>query len=51
MAPRVATGHLATHNMAVAGVRKSFTTLSDQFIFIDENTRGILSLQTAAHAL
>src|ERR1700681_3009018 len=51
MAPRFATGHLATHNMAVAGVRKSFTTLSDEFLFIDENTRGILSLQTAAHAL
>src|ERR1700732_514496 len=51
MAPRFATGHLATHNMAVAGVRKSFTTLSDEFVFIDENTRGILSLQTAAHAL
>jgi hypothetical protein len=51
MAPRFATGHLATHNMAVGGIRKSFTTLPDEFLFIDENTRGILSLQTAAHAL
>src|SRR6195256_1489909 len=51
MAPRFATGHLATHNMAVDGVRKSFTTLSDEFLFINENTRGILSLQRAADAL
>ncbi len=51
MAPRFSTGHLATHNRAVAGVRKSFTSLPDEFLFIDENTRGILSLQRAADAL
>ncbi len=51
MAPRFSTGHLATHNRARAGVRKSFTTLPDEFLFIDENTRGILSLQRAADAL
>jgi hypothetical protein len=51
MAPRFSTGHLATHNRARAGVRKSFTSLSDEFLFIDENTRGILSLQRAADAL
>jgi hypothetical protein len=51
MAPRFSTAHLATHNLAVAGVRKSFTTLPDEFLFIDENTRGILSLQMAADAL
>jgi hypothetical protein len=51
MAPRFATGHLATHNKARAGVRKSFTSLPDEFLFIDENTRGILSLQRAADAL
>ncbi len=51
MAPRFATAHLATHNRAVAGVRKSFTSLPDEFLFIDENTRGILSLQRAAEAL
>jgi hypothetical protein len=51
MAPRFATSHLATHNRAVAGVRKSFTSLADEFLFIDENTRGILSMQTAADAL
>jgi hypothetical protein len=51
MAPRFATSHLATHNMAVAGVRKSFTSLRDEFLFIDENTRGILALQLAADAI
>lgn len=51
MAPRFSTAHLATHNQALAGVRKSFTSLRDEFLFIDENTRGILSLQRAADAL
>lgn len=51
MAPRFATAHLATHNFALDGVRKSFTSLKDEFLFIDENTRGILALQTAADAL
>jgi hypothetical protein len=51
MAPRFSTGHLATHNRAVAGLRKSFTSLPDEFLFIDENTRGIVSLQAAAEAL
>jgi hypothetical protein len=51
MAPRFATSHLATHNLAINGVRKSFTSLPDEFLFIDENTRGILALQTAADAL
>jgi hypothetical protein len=51
MAPRFSTGHLATHNRAVAGIRKSFTSLHDEFLFIDENTRGILSLQRAADAV
>jgi hypothetical protein len=51
MAPRFATAHLATHNLAVAGVRKSFTSLPDEFLFIDENTRGILGFQQTADAL
>jgi hypothetical protein len=51
IAPRFATSHLATHNRARAGVRKSFTSLPDEFLFLDENTRGILSLQRAADAL
>jgi hypothetical protein len=51
MAPRFSTAHLATHNRARAGVRKSFTSLADEFLFIDENTRGILALQRAAAAI
>lgn len=51
MAPRFSTGHLATHNRALAGIRKSFTSLPDEVLFIDENTRGILLLQTTADAL
>jgi hypothetical protein len=51
MAPRFATAHLATHNLAIAGLRKSFTSLPDEFFFIDQNTRGILSFQRAADAL
>jgi hypothetical protein len=51
MAPRFSTAHLSTHNKARAGVRKSFTLLPDEFLFIDENTRGILSLQRVADAL
>ena len=51
MAPRFATSHLATRNKAIAGIRKSFTSLADEFLFIDENTRGILCFQQAADAL
>jgi Monodechloroaminopyrrolnitrin synthase PrnB len=51
MAPRFATAHLTIHNRARAGLRKSFTSLADESLFIDENTRGILSLQRAADAL
>ena len=32
-------------------MRKSFTSLADEFLFIDENTRGILSFQRTADAL
>lgn len=51
MVPRFATSHLATHNLAVRGVRKSFTSLPDEFLFHDENTRAILCVQRAADAL
>jgi len=51
MAPRFATAHLATHNLAIGGIRKSFTSLPAEFLFIDENTRGILAFQRAADAL
>lgn len=51
MAPRFSTAHLAHFNLSVAGVRKSFTSLPDEILFIDENTRGIMLLQLAADAL
>jgi hypothetical protein len=51
MAPRFATAHLATRNRAIAGTRKSFTSLADEFLFIDENARAILCMQRAADAL
>jgi len=51
MAPRFATAHLATHNKAEAGLSQKLTSLPDEFLFIDENTRGILSLQRVAEAL
>jgi monodechloroaminopyrrolnitrin synthase PrnB-like protein len=49
--PRFATAHLTTHNRAADGVQKSFTTLADEFVFIDYNTMGILSFKRAADAL
>src|ERR1700722_14474334 len=51
MAPRFSTAHLSTHNPALAGIRKSFPSVPDELLFLDENTRGILSLQRAADAL
>lgn len=51
VAPRFATAHLATHNRAVNGVQKSFTSLPDEFVFIDYNTMGILAYKRAADAL
>lgn len=49
--PRFATSHLATHNAAVNGRQKSFTSLADEFLFLDYNTRGILAYKRAADAL
>ncbi|WP_321390412.1 PrnB family protein [Emcibacter sp.] len=51
VAPRFATAHLADRNRAVNGVQKSFTSLKDEFIFIDYNTMGIFSYMRAADAL
>ena len=51
VAPRFATSHLTTHNRAVDGRYKSFTTLKDEFIFTDYNARGILGYKRAADAL
>ncbi len=51
MAPRFATAHLATRNPAVNGRQKSFTSLKDEYIFLDNNTRGIFAFMRAADAL
>lgn len=51
VAPRFATAHLATHNRAIDGVQKSFTSLTDEFVFINYNTLGILSYMRAGDAL
>jgi hypothetical protein len=49
--PRFATSHLATHNLARGGRQKSFTSLRDEFLFLDYNTRGIFAYMRAADAL
>lgn len=49
--PRFATSHLATHNRARDGRQKSFTSLEDEILFLDYNTRGILGYMRAADAL
>ncbi len=49
--PRFATSHLSTHNMAVDGKPKSFTSLKDEKFFLDYNTRGIFAYKRAADAL
>ncbi|HUG63681.1 MAG TPA: monodechloroaminopyrrolnitrin synthase PrnB family protein [Gaiellaceae bacterium] len=49
--PRFATSHLATHNRARDGRQKSFTSLEDEILFLDYNTRGILAYMRAADAL
>jgi hypothetical protein len=51
MAPRFSTAHLAHFNFARNGVRKTFTSLPAEILFLDENTRGIMLLQLAADAL
>lgn len=49
--PRFATAHLTTHNSAQDGIYKRFTSLEDEKLFIDYNTRGILAYKRAADAL
>ncbi len=51
VAPRFATSHLSTHNLAVDGRPKSFTWLKDEQLFLDYNTRGIFAYKRAADAL
>ncbi len=49
--PRFASAHLETHNFAVNGEYKSFTSLPDEILFIDYNTRGVLAFIRASQAL
>ena len=49
--PRFASAHLETHNMAVNGVYKTFTSLPDEELFITYNTRAALAYIRAAEAL
>lgn len=49
--PRFATSHLTTHNEASNGRYKSFTSLQDEYLFIEYNTRGVLAYKRAADAL
>ena len=51
VAPRFATSHLATHNTAKNGRYKSFTSLEDEYLFIEYNTRGVFAYKRAADAL
>ena len=51
VAPRFATGHLATNNYAVNGVFRSFTSLEDEYLFLDYNTTGLYAYQRASDAL
>ena len=49
--PRFASSHLETHNRSVNGKYKTFTSLADEKIFIDFNTRGVFSFIRASEAL
>ena len=49
--PRFASSHLETYNRAVNGEYKTFTSLADEKIFIDFNTRGVFSFIRASEAL
>ena len=49
--PRFATAHLTTHNRAVNGVQKSFTSLKDEELFNSYNLFAILGYKRAGTAL
>ena len=49
--PRFATSHLSTHNLAINGVYKTFTSLDAEFVFLEYNTRGVFAYKRAADAL
>ncbi|WP_440054646.1 PrnB family protein [Pseudoalteromonas sp. T1lg65] len=49
--PRFATAHLTTHNKAINGVYKRFTSHPAEKLFVDYNTRAILAYKRGAEAL
>ena len=49
--PRFATSHLSTHNLAINGVYKTFTSLDAEYFFLEYNTRGVFAYKRAADAL
>lgn len=51
VAPRFTSAHLGTYNRAVNGVQKSFTSLTDERLFIDYNLFGVLGYKSAGTAL
>ncbi len=51
VAPRFATSHLTTHNRAVRGSYRMFTSLEAEAVFLEYNTRAILAYKRAADAI
>ena len=49
--PRFTTSHMSTSNPAMDGVYRTFTSLKDEYLFLDYNTLGIFAYQRAADAL
>ncbi|MFT5136024.1 MAG: hypothetical protein ACI8XV_001051 [Arenicella sp.] len=49
--PRFASAHQETHNYAVDGLFKTFTSLSDESLFLEYNSRGVFALIRASEAL
>lgn len=49
--PRFATSHLSTHNLAIDGTYKCFTSLEAERLFLEYNTRSIFAFKRAADAL
>lgn len=51
VAPRFATSHLTTHNRAIGGSYRMFTSLEAEAVFLEYNTRAILAYKRAADAI
>jgi hypothetical protein len=43
--------HLSTHNLAINGTYKTFTSLDAEYVFLEYNTRGVFAYKRAADAL